>query len=92
MEGSRLRRAPRPREKAGFTRSNAEARSNLHSRKVVYTFIIHERTGIVQYWGGISSASSQSVPNSIRPQCEEPAAITVTTVLRWVDYGLCSVC
>ncbi len=89
MEGSRLRRAPRPREKAGlgFTMSNAEARSNLHSRKVVYTFITHERTGIVQYWGGISSASSQSVPNSIRPQCGEPAAITVATVLRCVDYG-----
>ena len=68
MEGSRLRRAPRPREKAGFTRSNAEARSNLHSRKVVYAFIIHESTGIVQYWGGMSSASRQSVPNSIRPQ------------------------
>ena len=61
MEGSRLRRAPRPREKAGFTRSNAEARSTLHIRKVVYTLAMHESTGIVQYWGGISPASSQSV-------------------------------
>ena len=68
MEGSRLRRAPRPREKAGFTRSNAEARSTLHIRKVVYTLAMHESTGIMQYWGGISPASSQSVPNSIRPR------------------------
>ena len=68
MEGSRLRRAPRPREKAGFTRSNAEARSTLHIRKVVYAFTIHESTGIVQYWGGISPTSPQSVPNSTRPR------------------------
>ena len=92
MEGSRLRRAPRPREKAGFTRSNAEARSALHIRKVVYTFTIHESTGIVQYWVGISPASSQSVPNSIRSQSGELAARSVATVLKCVAYGICYLC
>jgi hypothetical protein len=74
MEGSRLRRAPRPREKAGFTRSIAEARSNLHSRKVVCTLIIMKgrescNIGVARYHDIICVVTVRdSVPNSICPQ------------------------